>query len=112
MLTVPRGIAAALGVSLALTAGVPAASAATASLPDWAATPGGAGSNVASCNPPTSGIGQAPTGSTTALTCLGTGLNFVAPAIGQVAAVIGPTIIGPAVVGNLAVTAGSSAVAP
>jgi hypothetical protein len=38
--------------------------------------------------------------------CLGAGLSFVGPAIGQIATVIGPTIIGPANIGTTVVSAG------
>jgi hypothetical protein len=44
--------------------------------------------------------------------CAG-GLSFVGPTIGQIASVIGPTIISPAVVGtSLIVASGSNIVAP
>ena len=39
--------------------------------------------------------------------CLGSGLVFVGPAIGQVAAVIGPTIISPGFTGTVNVSAGN-----
>jgi hypothetical protein len=51
--------------------------------------------------------GQFGTGATAGTTaCAGPGLTFVGPAIGQVAVVIGPTIIGPAQVGSTIVSAG------
>jgi hypothetical protein len=104
MLTIPRALTAALAASLALTVGAPAASAIT---PGGVTGGGALGPTTGICNPPTSGIGQAPTGSTTALTCQGAGLVFVAPAIGQLATVIGPTILAPGFVGNIAVSAGA-----
>jgi hypothetical protein len=42
--------------------------------------------------------------------CLGAGLSFTGPAIGQIASVIGPTIISPTVVGaSIVVSAGNGA---
>jgi hypothetical protein len=41
--------------------------------------------------------------------CQGAGLSFIGPAIGQVATVIGPTIIGPVANVNVAVSAGAVA---
>jgi hypothetical protein len=44
---------------------------------------------------------------------LGAGLSFTGPAIGQIATVIGPTIISPAVVGSpIVVSAGSGVAVP
>lgn len=42
--------------------------------------------------------------------CQGAGLVFVGPAVGQVVSIVGPTIIGPAAVGNIALGAGDVAV--
>jgi hypothetical protein len=51
--------------------------------------------------------------SSSAGACVGAGLSFIGPSVGQIASVIGPTIISPAVVGNnIAVSAGDAAVGP
>jgi hypothetical protein len=61
----------------------------------------------------TAGQGQNNTGGTTSLHCLGSGLSFTGPAIGQIATVIGPTIVSPAVVGAaIVVSGGNGAVVP
>jgi hypothetical protein len=56
----------------------------------------------------TAGQGQNNTGGTTSLHCLGSGLSFTGPAIGQIATVIGPTITSPAVVGAAIVVSGGN----
>ena len=53
---------------------------------------------------------QGGTAGTTTYLCLGTGLQYVGPQIGQVASVVGPTIIGPGFVSNVNVTAGNAAI--
>ena len=40
-------------------------------------------------------------------TCLGAGLSFVGPAVGQVSSVVGPTIISPGFIGTTIVTSGN-----
>lgn len=50
---------------------------------------------------------QGETAGTEAKVCLGAGLAFVGPAVGQVSSVVGPTIIGPGVVGQVIVSSGS-----
>jgi hypothetical protein len=61
----------------------------------------------------TAGQGQGGTGGATSQHCLGAGLSFTGPAIGQIATVIGPTIISPAVVGTaIVVSGGNGAVVP
>jgi hypothetical protein len=40
---------------------------------------------------------------------VGGGLSFIGPAVGQVASVIGPTIIGPVYIGTSIVSAGAAA---
>jgi hypothetical protein len=50
---------------------------------------------------------QGGTAGTVAKVCQGGGLVFIGPAVGQVAAVIGPTVIGPAQVGAI-VSAGDA----
>jgi hypothetical protein len=58
------------------------------------------------CGTSQGGLGQGHVGSTI-LTCQGSGLTFVGPSVGQVATVIGPTIIGPAFVDSSIVSAGN-----
>jgi hypothetical protein len=52
--------------------------------------------------------GQGTTAGTSPQVCIGSGLSFIGPSIGQVATVIGPTTIGPAQV-NSVVSAGNGA---
>jgi hypothetical protein len=52
--------------------------------------------------------GQGTTGTTEPQVCIGSGLSFIGPSVGQVATVIGPTTIGPAQV-NAVVSAGNIA---
>ena len=51
--------------------------------------------------------GQGPAGSPDSHTCLGAGLVFNGPVVGQISSIIGPTIIGPAFVGSLVQSAGN-----
>jgi hypothetical protein len=53
--------------------------------------------------------GQGRTGGVTNIVCQGPGLTFVGPSTGQIATVIGPTIIG-TVVGTVQVSSGNSSV--
>jgi hypothetical protein len=109
-----------LAATAAVAVGAPAASASTLSsgqlaIPTaFAPYPGGAiGGNVipgACVTAPAEGQGR--TGGNDIEVCMGTGLAFVGPASGQVATVIGPTIISPAVVGGTIVSAGNVAVGP
>ena len=55
------------------------------------------------------GDGQGRTGGTEDVQCQGAGLQFIGPAIGQVASVMGPTIIGSNVNAPVQTSAGSSA---
>lgn len=64
--------------------------------------PGGAGNCSSSSNE-----GQGGTGGTENKICQGAGLVFVAPSVGQVATVVGPTIIGPSQVGTVVVSPGN-----
>ena len=48
-------------------------------------------------------------GGTANSVCQGSGLSFIGPSVGQVATVMGPTIIGPADVGTVVVSAGDVA---
>jgi hypothetical protein len=52
---------------------------------------------------------QAATGETANAACLGAGLSFIGPSIGQIASVVGPTIVGSPVIGTLIVSAGNAA---
>jgi hypothetical protein len=102
--------AAALGV---LAAGPPAASANVGFPLSAGLGPSGvSGANVAPVGTgPCASVSterQGPTGENPTQICQGGGLVFVAPAIGQIASVIGPTIIGPAFVGTSVVSAGSA----
>lgn len=105
MLTIPRAITAALA-SLALTVGLPAANVSPASAQVRNVPVGGNGPTVGACSPPTAGIGQMPAGNPIAIAC-GDGLVFIAPMTGQIASIVGSTIIGPAFVGNLNVSGGA-----
>ena len=51
--------------------------------------------------------GQGATAGTENKICMGSGLVFIGPSVGQVAALIGPTVIGPAQIGNAVVSAGN-----
>jgi hypothetical protein len=85
-------------------------------VPPFPAWGGGIGVGV-----PSAGLGASPCGTAVAggqgspaapAVCAG-GLSFVGPTIGQIASVIGPTIISPAVVGtSVIVAAGSNIVGP
>jgi hypothetical protein len=85
-------------------------------VPAFPAFGGGVGVGV-----PSAGLGTSPCGTAIAggqgspvapAVCAG-GLSFVGPTIGQIASVIGPTIISPAVVGTpVIVAAGSNIVVP
>jgi hypothetical protein len=111
---------AALTATAALAVGTPAAGAFTfPAAGTWAAgstLPGAGNSALASglCGgTSTAGQGQGGTGGTTSQQCLGAGLSFTGPAIGQIATVIGPTIISPAVVGtSIVVSAGNGVAGP
>jgi hypothetical protein len=61
------------------------------------------------CGTPTGAEGQGGTGGTAQQSCVGAGLSYVGPAIGQIATVIGPTIISPGFVGTVIVSAGNAA---
>jgi hypothetical protein len=107
---------AALIATAALVVGAPAAGASTFPAAVGVTPPVGGNGAVASgvCGgTSTAGQGQGGTGGTTSQHCLGAGLSFTGPAIGQIASVIGPTIISPAVVGvAIVVSGGNGAVVP
>jgi hypothetical protein len=71
-------------------------------LPGVNAVGGQTGSFGCGSNAP---AGNGPAGGTTSQTC-GSVLSFIGPSIGQIASVIGPTIIGSTVVGQVTVSSG------
>ena len=110
-----RALLAILAVGAVLATIVPAAGAdPVRALPGWGG--GGIGVGV-----PSTGQGASPCGTAVAggqgspsgpSVCAG-GMSFVGPTTGQIASVIGPTIISPAVVGTtIIVSSGSNIVAP
>jgi hypothetical protein len=107
---------AAVIAAAALTVGAPAAGARTFPAAAGVALPIGGNGALASglCGgTSTAGQGQGGTGGTTSQHCLGAGLSFTGPSIGQIATVIGPTIISPAVVGaSIVVSGGNGAAGP
>jgi hypothetical protein len=128
MMPVRKALVTALAVAAALAVGAPAASATTAATPlptAWAptafggfpdmpiGTPSGAGIGTAGlCGSATGNEGQGRTGGNDTQVCMGSGLSFIGPSVGQIATVIGPTIISPAVVGTSVVSAGNATVGP
>ena len=90
---------AAFAVIVGLSVGVPALK---ASADVVTPLPAGAGNCSSSSN-----SGQGGTAGTENRICQGGGLVFVAPAVGQVATVVGPTIIGPSQVGTVIVSPGA-----
>jgi hypothetical protein len=68
------------------------------------------GANAAACGISSGNEGQGGTAGTETVVCNGAGgLSFVGPQIGQVASVIGPTIIGGVVTGSVITAAGDAA---
>jgi hypothetical protein len=120
MPSIPKRFAAAIATVGVLAIGAPGAGAATSfPVPSGFGglagfVPGGvaAGNGIAGafgpCSRP-SAEGQGGTGAADHQVCQGAGLSFIGPAIGQVATVIGPTIIGPVANVNVAVSAGAVA---
>jgi hypothetical protein len=96
-------VAATMGV-LAVAAPVSSASIFTwpAGLPDINTVGGQSGPLGCGSNAP---AGNGPAGGTTGQAC-GSVLSFIGPAVGQVATVIGPTIIGATVLAPITVSAG------
>lgn len=76
-----------------------------------AASAGAVTAPVSPCSSGFDATGQGETAGTTAEVCQGGGLVFIGPAVGQIAAVTGPTIISPAVLGTVVVSAGNVVVA-
>jgi hypothetical protein len=95
-----------LAIGVALAVGAPTASG-QAPVPGFAFPFPAAGLAGQQCGSNMGQFGQASTAGTNA--CAGPGLTFIGPAIGQVASVIGPTIIGPVQVGTLIVSGGAAA---
>jgi hypothetical protein len=114
MPTTPTRLAAAIAAIGALAVVAPGPSAAATGFPVPSAftgfVPGAAGNGIAGafgpCSRPTA-QGQGGTGTAGQQVCQLDGLSFIGPAIGQVATVIGPTIIGPVANVNVAVSAGA-----
>jgi hypothetical protein len=113
----PKRLAAAMAAIGALAVVAPGASAATTGSPVPAAStrfvPVGftpAGNTIAGgfgpCSRP-SAEGMGGTGAADHQVCQLGGLSFIGPAVGQVATVIGPTIIGPTANLNVVVSAGA-----
>lgn len=111
----------ALAATAAVAVGAPGASASTLTsgqfpIPTaFAPYPEAAiGGNVipGACGNAVAGENQGRTGGNDIEACVGAGLSFIGPATGQIATVIGPTIISPAVVGGTIVSAGNVAVGP
>jgi hypothetical protein len=106
----PLAVALALAV---LAVGAPAAGAATwpgfpaapSIVPGAAGLPGNA---VGPCG--TVSEQSQPASGNAAAVCQGAGLAFIGPSVGQIATVIGPTIISPGFVGTVITTAGSVAI--
>jgi ABC-type transport system substrate-binding protein len=134
MMSLRRATVAALAVGTALAVGAPAAGASTVSpaplpapagsapaawTPAALASLGGAPQNIGPaggnsalsqgpCGTPTGAEGMGGTAGTENKACiLQGGLSFIGPSIGQVASVVGPTIIGPAFVRTSIVSAGN-----
>jgi hypothetical protein len=125
MLPLRRSLVAAIAATAALAVGAPAAGASTApayhfSMPAafaqyqarQAALSIPTGIPAGACTTITGNEGQGRTGGNDNQVCLGAGLSFIGPSTGQIATVIGPTIISPAFVGNVIVSAGNVAVGP
>jgi hypothetical protein len=110
-------LVAVLAAMSALAVGVPAAGASTTPTASfttpfvgWPTGSEGPGAGVAGpCGSATGSEVQGRPGGTENLVC-GTGLIFIAPAVGQIDSVVGPTIISPAVVGASIVTGNNVAV--
>jgi hypothetical protein len=119
-------VVAALAALAVLTAGLVPAGAATipsggfalplgllssGATPAFGAVPVAADPNGVSqgaCNTQIGAEGQGPPGSIEDKACLGAGLSFIGPSVGQIVAVVGPTTIGPAFVGTSVLAAGAN----
>jgi hypothetical protein len=100
-----------------LAVGVPAAGASTL-LPASGGLPGIATSapalpgNVAGPCGTVSNEGQGRASGNEASVCQGAGLAFIGPSVGQVATIMGPTIISPGFTGTIIQTTGNVAIGP
>jgi hypothetical protein len=125
MTPIRTSLVAALAVAAVLGVGAPAASASTAptrqfsiptafarfqTTPVALSTP--IGIPAGSCTEPTGVEGQGRVGGNDIFTCMGAGLSFIGPSLGQVSTVIGPTIISPGFAGNVIVSGGNVNVGP
>jgi hypothetical protein len=88
-------------------AGLPALSAAF----PVAGVPAAAGQAVGPCGT-ISDEGQGRASGNEASVCQGAGLAFIGPSVGQLATIVGPTIISPGFVGTVILTTGNVAVGP
>lgn len=122
-----KALLAALAAIAALAVTAPAAGASTFATPAFAdpggvgafqATPGLSAAAVAGtvsslagpCATATGQHGQGATAGTVAQVCTGSGLTFIAPAVGQISSIVGPSIITPGPVGTVVVAAGNASV--
>ena len=107
-------VAAALAVA-ALAVGAPAAGASTwpvsAGLPSIPAALPLPGNAAGPCGT-VAQQGQGRVSGNEASVCQGSGLSFVGPSVGQVATVMGPTILSPGYAGTVIVTTGNIAIGP
>jgi hypothetical protein len=114
VLSIRKLLAAALCICAALAAAAPGANAQVPFPFPAGGNVGPIGNNPATalgpCSSPSGAEGQGGAGHVENQTCVGAGLSFTGPAIGQIATVIGPTIISPGFAGTVVVSAGSAAV--
>jgi hypothetical protein len=105
-----KATVAALAVAAAFAVGAPAANA-QFPIPTGSAQGISPTGNTAiapgNCTTPVGAEGLGGTAGTTNMSCIGAGLSFIGPSIGQVASVVGPVIIGPSFVRTAIVSAGN-----
>jgi hypothetical protein len=104
---------AAMLVIVALAVGAPAASAMT--WPTFPSMPAGGLSlpgNAAGPCGTISNEGQGRVSGNEASVCQGSGLAFIGPSVGQLATIMGPTIMSPGFVGTVIQTTGNVAIGP
>jgi hypothetical protein len=125
MTPIRTSLVAALAVAAVLAVVAPAASASTAptrqfSIPTafarYQTTPVSlsipTGIPAGSCTTPSGIEGQGRVGGNDIYSCIGAGLSFIGPSLGQISTVIGPTIISPGFAGNVIVSGGNVNVGP